>query len=104
MGIQVLTINFRHSSLEILKRNRKCSFVIFLALTFLEIDAMPDREEIMNEKHIGVEDRSCIALGDYGCDGNNGACCREGNPYGGTMRNCVNVGTSSSPNYQCQEA
>ena len=36
--------------------------------------------------------RSCVALGGTGCEGNNGKCCRKGNPYTGTMRRCVNTG------------
>merc|ERR1712241_66990 len=81
----------------------KSILVAFLALTFLEIDAMPGREEIMNEKHIGVEDRSCIALGSNGCEGNDAKCCRDGNPYTGTMRKCRNTGSFSSPVFTCQD-
>merc|ERR1719373_1303666 len=44
---------------------------------------------------------SCIALGASGCEGNNGKCCREGNPYTGTMMECKNKGTFEEPNYVC---
>ncbi|KAJ7358706.1 hypothetical protein OS493_022149 [Desmophyllum pertusum] len=47
--------------------------------------------------------RSCVPLGGSGCEGNNGKCCRQGNPYTGIMRKCVNVGSVSSPNYVCQD-
>ena len=61
------------------------------------------QQEIMNEKHIGVEDRSCIALGSNGCEGNDAKCCRDGNPYTGTMRKCRNTGSFSSPVFTCQD-
>nr|XP_058942152.1 uncharacterized protein LOC131770459 [Pocillopora verrucosa] len=48
--------------------------------------------------------RSCVALGGTGCEGNNGKCCRKGNPYTGTMRKCTNTGSFSSPVYTCMEA
>ncbi|XP_068704996.1 uncharacterized protein [Montipora foliosa] len=47
--------------------------------------------------------RSCVALEGTGCEGNNAKCCREGNPYTGKMRKCVNVGSFSGPKYQCKE-
>jgi len=46
---------------------------------------------------------SCITLGGTGCEGNNGKCCREGNPYTGTMRKCVNKGSFDDPIYKCVE-
>ncbi|XP_015763423.1 PREDICTED: uncharacterized protein LOC107342440 isoform X1 [Acropora digitifera] len=47
---------------------------------------------------------SCIALGGTGCEGNNGKCCRKGNPYTGEQRKCINDGTFSAPVYKCVEA
>ncbi|CAH3143885.1 unnamed protein product, partial [Pocillopora meandrina] len=41
--------------------------------------------------------RACVPLGRKGCEGNNGKCCRKGNPYTGTMRKCKNTGSFSSP-------
>ena len=41
-----------------------------------------------------VEAGSCVAVHGYGCEGNNAKCCRDGDPYTGTMRRCVNVGKS----------
>ena len=48
-----------------------------------------------------THESSCIPLGGTGCQGNNGMCCRAGNPYTGTMRKCVNTGSFSNPVYTC---
>merc|ERR1719454_2630798 len=56
------------------------------------------------EEELEVQKRACIALGATGCEGNNGKCCREGNPYTGTMRKCKNTGSFSAPVYTCVEA
>ncbi|XP_022806836.1 uncharacterized protein LOC111343900 [Stylophora pistillata] len=48
--------------------------------------------------------RWCVPLRETGCEGNNGKCCRDGNPYTGTMRKCVNTGSFSSPTYTCVKA
>ena len=55
---------------------------------------------------IGMEKRgyrSCIQLGKTGCEANNAKCCRQGNPWTGTMRKCVNTGSSDKPEYTCRE-
>ena len=56
---------------------------------------------------IGIEKRGygdCIELGKTGCEGNNGKCCRKGNPFTGTMRKCENTGSFDAPVYTCVEA
>lgn len=47
--------------------------------------------------------KGCIPVGQSGCEGNNGRCCRVGDPYTGSMRRCVNKGSFSSPNYVCED-
>ncbi|XP_078383509.1 uncharacterized protein LOC144666029 [Oculina patagonica] len=46
--------------------------------------------------------RSCVALGERGCEANNAKCCRDGNPYTGTMRKCKNEGNFFEPKYVCR--
>ncbi|CAB3997532.1 Hypothetical predicted protein, partial [Paramuricea clavata] len=57
----------------------------------------------MRDQHANLVKRGCIELNDFGCEGNNGNCCRFGNPYTGSMRKCVNVGSFSESKYQCQD-
>ena len=74
----------------------------FLLVVFLNIagktNAVPDY--FVSE----FEKRSCIALGGTGCENNNAKCCRQGNPYTGEMRRCINAGSFSEPIYKCVEA
>ncbi|XP_031568758.1 uncharacterized protein LOC116303366 [Actinia tenebrosa] len=92
-----------------------CIVVIFLvfactiATEARRLEDDPDQELLreyewlLRKRFQKVEKRSCIAVGGSGCDGNNAKCCRKGNPYTGTMRKCVNVGSFMEPNYTCKE-
>lgn len=60
-------------------------------------------KDFLDRRQDFLDRRSCVALEGIGCENNNAKCCREGNPYTGKMRKCVNVGSFSKPEYQCKE-
>ncbi|XP_046852579.1 uncharacterized protein LOC124445841 [Xenia sp. Carnegie-2017] len=57
----------------------------------------------LNREYDEIFKRSCIPLGETGCEANHGNCCRKGDQRTGPMRKCVNTGNFVSPVFTCKD-